>query len=295
MTLVSMTGFSRASGAHGSWRWVWELKTVNAKGLDLRVRVPSGFDNVEAQGRAKLGATLARGTCYANLSAQKETTSAQIKINEQALNALRTAIAKLPADAAVGPATLDGLLNIRGIVEIAEAVDDEALMAEVATAMLASLDEAIAALVTMRKTEGQALKDVLSGKLSSIAKLTQAAETCPGRQPAAVRARLERSIAELAGASPALDPVRLHQEALVMAAKADIREELDRLVAHETAARELLADNAPIGRRLDFLAQELAREANTLCSKSNDTQLTSIGMDLRVQIEQFREQVQNIE
>lgn len=295
MTVNSMTGFSRASGEHAPWRWTWELKSVNARGLDLRLRTPSGFDAVESEARARFPARLVRGAVYANLSAQRDAANPELRINETALETLRQAIARMPVDAGIRPASIDGLLSIRGVVEIVEASDDEEQLAALAIAMLTTLDAAIDALVAMRAREGAALDVVLCEKLNTIAALTESAETCPGRQPEAVRARLEKSIAELTGASPALDPARLHQEALLMAAKADVREELDRLVTHVAAARELLQQTGGVGRRLDFLAQELAREANTLCSKSNDKDLTAIGMELRATIEQFREQVQNIE
>ncbi len=295
MTLTSMTGFARAAGSHAPWRWTWELKSVNSRGLDLRLRVPPGFDVVEAEARKKLAGMLARGAVYANLTAQRDTAAPQVRINEPALLALQQLVARLPASENLRPASMDGLLNIRGIVEVAETADDEVAIAAVAAAMLASLDHAASELTAMRNREGAALTSVLAEKLNSIAKLTARAEDCPGRQAPAIRARLEKSIAELVGASPALDPVRLHQEALLLAGKADVREELDRLVAHVAAARELIAGAGAVGRRLDFLAQELGREANTLCSKSNDKDLTAIGMELRVLVEQFREQVQNIE
>ena len=173
--------------------------------------------------------------------------------------------------------------------------DDESVLAGAASAALKGLEAALQELVQARRTEGAALQAVLTERTDRIAALTQAAEDCPGRKVEAEKARLAQSIALLTDASPALDPARLHQEALLMAAKADVREELDRLKTHVAAARELLASAAPAGRKLDFLAQEFAREANTLCSKSNDAALTSIGMELRVEIEQFREQVQNIE
>lgn len=295
MTLKSMTGFSRAAGASGAWRFVWEIKAVNAKGLDVRVRVPQAFDAIEQQARAAVADKLARGTCYATLSAQRDAAQPEIRINHAALGALQAALAELPTTATLRPASLDGLLALRGIVDVVEAGDDEATMKLAQAEALATLTTALAALVDMRAREGAALQDVLTRRVDTIAGLVQAAETCPGRAPQAVRERLARSIAELAGASPALDPARLHQEAILLAAKADVREELDRLNAHVAAAHELLRSDQPVGRKLDFLAQEFAREANTLCAKSNDSTLTTIGMDLRVEIEQMREQVQNIE
>jgi len=295
MTLKSMTGFSRAAGSHGTWRWAWEIKAVNAKGLDLRVRVPQGFDAIEQDAKARAGKRLSRGTCYANLSAQRDSAAPEVRINTAALVALQEALAEVPASPHLRTASLDALLAIRGIVDVVEAVDDEETMKAVQAATLASLDTALADLVAMRETEGRALQAVLGQRLETISRLVKAAEDCPGRKPEAVRERLARSVAELTNAAPVLDPARLHQEAILLAAKADVREELDRLVAHVAAARDLIASDQPVGRKLDFLAQELAREANTLCSKSNDPALTSIGMELRVEIEQFREQVQNIE
>jgi uncharacterized protein (TIGR00255 family) len=187
------------------------------------------------------------------------------------------------------------LLAVRGVVEVAEQADDEAALAALSAAVLKGLDEALDHLVAARVAEGAALHEVLSARVARIDELTQAAENAPGRKPEAVRARLQQAVDALTGASPALDSARLHQEAILLAAKADVREELDRLKTHIVAARDLLASDQPVGRRLDFLAQEFSREANTLCAKSNDPALTAIGMDLRVEIEQFREQVQNIE
>jgi len=295
MSLKSMTGFARTSGHRPPWAWAWEIKAVNAKGLDVRLRLPPGFDRIEAEARAKLTGGLARGTIYATLTAQREATTPQVRINTEVLSALAEAVANMPSNPNMRLASLDGLLGVRGVVEVTDAVDDESVLAEAAAAALGGLEGALKELVQARKTEGAALEAVLSARVERIASLTQSAEDCPGRKVEAVKARLAQSIALLTDASPALDPARLHQEALLMAAKADVREELDRLKTHVAAARALLASDAPAGRKLDFLAQEFAREANTLCSKSNDAALTSIGMELRVEIEQFREQVQNIE
>lgn len=295
MALKSMTGFARSAGALAPWRWSWEIKAVNARGLDLRVRVPSGFDAVEAEARTRLGALLARGTCYATLSAQREQASPEIRINQSALQALTAAIEKLPPAAAIRQASLDGLLAVRGIVEIVEAGDTPDALAAVGKAMLESLDEAAQALLAMRAQEGEALARLLADQLARLTQLAKSANENPGRKPEAVRARLAQIVQELVSASTALDPARLHQEAVLLAAKADVREEIDRLETHLAAAGDLIAAGGPVGRRLDFLAQEMAREANTLCSKSNDKELTAIGMELRAIIEQFREQVQNIE
>lgn len=294
MTLSSMTGFARAAGAAPPWRWTWELKSVNSKGLDLRLRLPPGFDAIEVECRARLSKKLARGAVYATLNAQRDNAAVEIRVNEQALTTLIAAVERLDLPSGLRPASVDGLLAVRGVVEPVESGDDEATTAALHAAALAGLDEALAHLSAMRAGEGAALEQVLAARLSRIAELTRAADDCPARRPEAVRARLEQSVAALGGA-PGLDPNRLHQEALLLAARADVREELDRLAAHVAAARDLMVKPGAVGRRLDFLAQELAREANTLCAKSNDASLTALGMELRVEIEQFREQIQNIE
>lgn len=295
MTLHSMTGFARSQRAQGAWRLSWELKSVNAKGLDLRLRVPPGFDALEQEARGRIAARLGRGACYATLSAQRESAAPEIRINEAALAGLLGAIARLPGAEAARPPSLDGLLAIRGVVDVVDAVDSDDAMAAVHAAALAALDDALVDIVAMRAREGGALAVLLSGRLDAMAALADAADACPGRKPEAVRARLEQAVAALAQTGAGLDPARLHQEAILLAAKADVREELDRLKTHVSAARELVVSGKPVGRRLDFLAQELGREANTLCAKSNDAAMTRIGMELRVEIEQFREQVQNVE
>lgn len=295
MTLKSMTGFARTTGSHPPYRWAWEVKAVNAKGLDLRLRLPPGFDMIEADARARLAKRLGRGTCYATLTLHRESSTTQVRINQVLLRALVASLAEVPVEGNIQPASLDGLLAVRGVVEVTDTTDDEAVLAAVGAAALASLDQALDDLVSTRITEGASLGEVLDARLDAMQRLTDAAEATPGRKVEAVRARLQQSIDTLTNASPALDPARLHQEALMIAAKADIREELDRLQTHIASGRELVLAQQPVGRRLDFLAQELGREANTLCAKSNDPVLTAIGMELRVEIEQFREQVQNIE
>jgi uncharacterized protein (TIGR00255 family) len=290
-----MTGFARAAGAHGAYRWVVEVKSVNAKGLDLRLRLAPGFDRIEGAARARLGKALARGACFATLSAQREGVGAEVKINASALAALAVAAKQAAEGAGLTAPTIDGLLAVRGVVDLVETDEEEAGLAAACEGALKSLDEAVAALVAMRQAEGAALAVFLDERLAAIWALTKAADDNPGRRPEAIRARLAQSIAALLEAGRGFDENRLHQEAVLLAAKADIREELDRLATHVAAARELMSAGGPVGRRLDFLAQELAREANTLCAKSNDVALTAIGLDLRSQIEQLREQIQNVE
>lgn len=289
-----MTGFARIAGGLGAYSWAWELKSVNAKGFDARLRLPSPFEAIEAEARRKLTDRLTRGTLYATLSAQREALNPEIRINHELLGKLVAAVAGVEVSRNLQPARLDGLLSMRGVVEITDAAETEAAIAAARAGALADLDEALEALLVMRRNEGEALAVVLNARLDRIDALTQAADANPARQPDAVRARLEQTIATLCE-SRNLDPNRLHQEAMILAAKADIREELDRLATHLSAARDLLAAGGAVGRRLDFLSQELAREANTLCAKSNDASLTTIGLELRVEIEQFREQIQNIE
>jgi uncharacterized protein (TIGR00255 family) len=292
MTLKSMTGFARATGQAPPLRWTWEIKAVNAKGLDARLRLAPGFESIEIAARARVAKALARGSVYLNLSAQRDSGAERVKINVAAARALIESLRGLNAPD-LGPLTLDGLLAAPGVVEMADQQDiDRASLDE---KVVASLDEALVALGEARRQEGAALENVLRARLDRIARLIDAARNAPGRRPEAIREKLAKLIAELSNHSTALDPARLHQEAILLAAKADVTEEIDRLRTHEGAARALLSASEPVGRRLDFLAQELAREANTLCAKSNDAALTRIGIDLRVEIEQFREQVQNIE
>jgi uncharacterized protein (TIGR00255 family) len=293
MALASMTGFARQAGQSGAWTWAWEVKTVNAKGFDLRLRLPPNFDALEPAVRADVPKRLARGTCFASLSAQRAG-AGDVRINRPALDALVAALADIPVNANLQPASLDGLLAVRGVVEVAEPAEDEpatqALHADLRRGLAAALD----ALVAARQQEGAALGGLLAERLDRMQALQQRADAAPGRTREALGKRLADQIASLAG-NPGLDPERLHQEAVLLAVKADIREELDRLATHVAACRDLLAKGGAVGRRLDFLAQELSRESNTLSAKSPDAELTAIGLELKVEVEQFREQVQNLE
>lgn len=295
MSIHSMTGFARVQGAVAAFRYAWELKSVNAKGLDLRLRAPPDFDSVEIKAREKIAARLARGAVFANLVAKREDESQVARLNRAALDALLAALAERPPPANIGPATLDGLLAVRGVVEIVEPELSEADRAELDAQILGSLDEALNALIASRAAEGDALAAVLHQRLDRISILAAQADAAPARQPEAIRARLKQQLARLLENADSLDPARLHQEAALLAVRADIREELDRLKAHVDSASKLLAAGGPIGRRLDFLAQELGRETNTLCAKSNDAALSAIGLELKIEVEQLREQVQNIE
>jgi uncharacterized protein (TIGR00255 family) len=295
MAVSSMTGFARAAGSGGTWRWTFELKTVNAKGLDIRLRMPPPFDRAEGEARTRLAKALARGTCFATLSAQREGATAAARIDLAALESIAVAARAAAVKAGLAPPTMDGLLALRGVLDAADIENDEAAVKAACAGALSSLDEAIAALAAARRTEGKALAALLSERLKVIAALVEAADANPARRPEAVRERLAQSVQTLMASSRGFDENRLHQEAILLAAKADIREELDRLKTHGKAALTLIGEGGAIGRRLDFLAQELAREASTLCAKANDVSLTAQGLELRAQIEQFREQVQNVE
>jgi uncharacterized protein (TIGR00255 family) len=290
-----MTGFARTAGYVEPFRWSWELRTVNAKGLDLRLRLPPGLDALEIEARAILSRRLARGTCYAGLSVERDATRPTVTLNRDVLAGLISALQALPDLDPIRPASLDGLLGVPGVVEVSGGEMSKADFADAAGAVLTGLADAVEALLIMRRVEGRALTRIMDERLANIERLTGLAEDLPGRTLQAVRARLERSVAQLIETGAELDPNRLHQEAVMLAARADVREELDRLNSHVGAARGVLAAGGPVGRRLDFLAQEFAREANTLCAKANDIALTNIGLDLKTEIEQFREQIQNLE
>jgi uncharacterized protein (TIGR00255 family) len=290
-----MTGFARADGAGGGYRWTWELRSVNGKGLDVRLRLPPGLEQLEPAVREKIGAALTRGNVQASLTLQSDAGAARIRINEAVLVEVVAAMRAVGRYIEAQPPTLDGILSIRGVLETVEGVDNEEARTALAASILADLDHSVRDLTADRVREGKAIAVVLTGRLAEIERLAAAAEASPARTPDAIRARLTEQVALLTGASPALDPDRLHQEAMLLATRADIREELDRLEAHVAAARALLAEEGAVGRRLDFLAQEFNREVNTLCSKSNDVGLTAIGLDLKAVVDQFREQIQNLE
>jgi len=295
MGLQSMTGFARTDGFDHAHRWTWEMRSVNGKGLDIRLRLPPGFDRLEMPVKERAGKLFVRGNCAFNLTLQRETPATTLKINEQVLDAVIAAMNLVALKVDATAPTLDGILAIRGVIEQADATDDPEMRASLDAALLAGADAALDALATARAQEGASIRAVLEGHIARIEALTEAAERNPARRPEAIRERLRAQIEELIGAAPTLDPQRLHQEAILIATKADIREEIDRLTAHVGQARQLLATGGAVGRRLDFLAQEFNRESNTLCSKSNDTDLTAIGLDLKAAVDQLREQIQNIE
>jgi len=295
MTLSSMTGFARSHGVSGTYAWAWELKSVNSKGLDVKLRLPPGWDAIEAPARARASEALSRGSVFANLTVNRQNAAPAVRVNEPVLAAVLATLKGLAGKVDAAPPTLDGILSLKGVIEVSDAEESEEERAAAEAAIVAGFAQTLKGLGEMRRTEGVALGKILTDRLTEIAGLTARAEATPGRKPEAIKARLAEKIAELLDGSQRFDADRLHQEALLLATKADIREELDRLVAHVAQGKKLISGGGPIGRKLDFLAQELNRESNTLCSKANDLELTNIGLELKAVVEQFREQVQNLE
>jgi uncharacterized protein (TIGR00255 family) len=295
MALSSMTGFARGHGVAGSYVWSWEIKSVNAKGLDIRLRLPPGWDAVEVPARTRANEKLSRGTVYANLTVERKGVAPTVKVNEPVLNAVLATLKALGGKVDAQKPTLDGILALKGVIEVTEEDEREEDRRAAEAAILVGFDKLLADLIAMRREEGATLGRLLSARLTEIAALAARAEAAPGRKPEAVKARLTEQVATLLSASTRFDSDRLHQEAILIASKADIREELDRLASHVAQVQKMIADGGSIGRRLDFLAQELNRESNTLTAKANDVELTNIGLELKSVVEQFREQVQNLE
>lgn len=295
MALMSMTGFARIAGAGLGCRWTWELRSVNGKSLDIRLRLPQGFEHLDQLVRERIGSRLQRGSLQIGLSLQRETTATALRVNEPLLRSVLDLIRRIEGEIPAAPPTLDGILAIRGVLETVELEDDPATVAELSTRLLLDLDQALDEMVKERAREGAAIGAVLSARMDEIDRLRQAAENSPARTVEAIRKRLADQVATLIEASATLDSDRVYQEAVLLATRADIREELDRLQAHVAAAKALLNEGGAVGRKLDFLAQEFNRETNTLCSKANDRSLTAIGLDMKAAVDQLREQVQNLE
>ncbi|MGH6791598.1 MAG: YicC/YloC family endoribonuclease [Methyloceanibacter sp.] len=295
MTLKSMTGFARADGVHGDISWYWEARSVNGRSLDLRVRLPSGFERLEIGARGLAQEKLARGNCTINLGLKRETGQMEIRLNEAALAQAKDVAERAGVLTDLKAARLDTLLSMRGVVETVETEESEEAQAALTHALLAGLAAALDQLVKARASEGERLQRVIEKQLALIAALVEQASAASARQPEAIAARLAEQIARLGETGANFDPDRLHQEALLLAAKADIQEELDRLRAHVAAANELIGSDQPAGRKFEFLAQEFNREANTICSKAADLEISRAGLELKTVIDQLREQVQNIE
>ena len=295
MPISSMTGFARASGERQGLFWQWEIKSVNGKALDVRLRVPPGFEALETPVRAALVAAFRRGNLQVSLSVSGQVGRETVRLNQDILDRLVEAGEALRDRIGGEPLRADVLLSIKGVVEVATAPEEEGEAELRNAAMLESFGEALRQLAAARREEGDRLNAVVSSQVQRIAELAEAARRNPSRTPEAIRTRLAEQVSRLMETGASLDPDRLHQEAVIAATRADIQEELDRLNSHVEAAQALLAANDAVGRKFDFLAQEFNREANTLCSKASDRTLTAIGLDLKTVIDQLREQVQNIE
>ena len=296
MPLNSMTGFADSRGSHGRLRWRWEAKSVNGRGLDLRFRTPLGYEGLESGARTLAAERFKRGSVQAVLTVAADQESAGFRVDPAALaDAVRIA-RRIAEETGLPPARVDGLLALRGVVvqEEAAALDDDGRMRRDA-ALLESLADALDLLARARASEGAKLESVIQKHIGEIENFTQHARALALQQPAVLRDRMMAQLKELLAPGTSLPEERIAQEIALLAARADLSEELDRLSAHCQEARVLLAGGEPAGRKLDFLAQEFNREANTLCSKSSDIQLTHIGLALKAVIDQFREQVQNVE
>jgi uncharacterized protein (TIGR00255 family) len=294
MPLSSMTGFARSSVEVEGAKFTWELKSVNARGLELRLRLPAGLDHLETDIRAAARERLARGSCFFTLQDESASERPRLALNEEALAVVVAAARRLATEEGVQMPTADGLLAIPGVLQEGGDPRAGAAAEQRNAALLGSFAEGIEALVAARQEEGARLAAVLHDQLAMIDRLVEEASAVAAKAPEALKARVREQVGLLTFDKSGLDPDRLHQEAVIAATRADVREELDRLRSHVAAARDLMQSDTPAGRRLEFLAQEFNREANTLCSKAFDRRLTTIGMELKAVVDQLREQVQNI-
>ena len=297
--IASMTGYARAQGSDERRRWVWEARSVNGRNLEIRCRVPQGFDRLENPARTAVGGRLKRGNVSLTLTLASERQSSPLRINRALLGELGVLVEEVRRSTGAAAPSADGLLRVRGVIEEEEEGEQtEETLAALDRALATTLDEALKALVAARAAEGKALAKVIDGHIAEIEGLCRRAAERAHAQIGTVRARFESQLTELLGRMPALSEERFAQEVALLVGKADVREELDRLAAHIAQARTLLAEarpGNPVGRKFDFLCQEFNREANTVCSKSADIELTRIGIDLKGAVERMREQVQNVE
>ena len=295
MPVASMTGFARGTGQDGSVAWAWEAKSVNGRGLDIRCRLPAGMDAVEPEIRRIAGELFARGSLSVSLQIDGRQGQTRLSVNREALDQILDVCRELRQEVDAAPPSLEALLAIRGVVELADEEEAPEARSQRDALIVGDLRETLDALLASRRDEGARIAAVLADQLDEIAGLAEQAAENAALQPEALRARLTERVGALIDATPALPEERLAQEVALLLVKSDGREEVDRLRAHVAAARELIEAGGAVGRRLDFLCQEFNREANTLCSKATDVELTRIGLDLKVVIDQLREQVQNLE
>ncbi len=294
MAISGMTGFARADGAVGAWTWTIEARSVNGRSLETRYRGPPGFDSLDRAARDAAQARFQRGQVNLALQAKRSESASAVRINTAQLEAYLAIADPFVREGRAGPPSFDGLLALRGVVEASEEFEDPDARTEIEAAMALSIAAVLDGLKFARLEEGAALANILAGQVDKIEGLVAQAEAEARGQPTVLKERFARRMTELLGERSDFED-RIVQEAAALAGRADVREELDRLTSHVDAARTLLAADAPVGRKLDFLTQEFMREANTLCSKSATTTLTAVGLELKATIDQLREQVQNVE
>ena len=295
MTLNSMTGFGRAEGMGEGLAWMWEARSVNGRGLDVRLRLPPGSDALEARVREAVAKRFSRGNVSVSLQVQRDNGSTELRLNELALEQVLKAAEHIHQLTGCERPRAEGLLALKGVLEVVEPIEDEAMAKARQDAMIADLVRALEALAASRQSEGGRLQSVLEAQLCEIDRLVAIVRDSPSRSVDAITRRLAEQVRRIVDTGAGLDPDRLHQEAVLLATRADVEEELQRLMAHIAAAREHMTEDAAVGRKLDFLTQEFNREANTLCSKANAPDITRAGLALKAVIDQMREQVQNIE
>lgn len=294
MAVCSMTGYASSDGICSNVAWMWELRAVNGKGLDIRMRIPSGFEGLEQKMRSKCAEVLTRGNLQVSLTTKEQGAATELVVNQTALDSVLKISMELEARGFPKPNT-DGLLSIRGVLEERHIERSEVEQTDLLQAIENGFLTALHGLVSARETEGKALSNVLGGQISQISQLVQKVIKDPSRSQQAIKERLQQQVRNIVDSNSNFDEERLYVEAAILATKADLQEEIDRLLAHIESANTLLNDGGPIGRRLDFLAQEFNRECNTICSKSNAAAVTAIGLELKVLVDQFREQIQNVE
>ncbi|MDJ0614218.1 MAG: YicC/YloC family endoribonuclease [Rhizobiaceae bacterium] len=295
MSLQSMTGFAREDDSSYFGNWTWELRSVNGKGLDMRLRLPNGLEDLDNEVRKLVSKSLKRGNLQISLQFQKSSESEKPVVNEALADDLWQAATTLKEKFGGDMPSIAELMSMRGVVEVEEAELSDEDRARRNHELLESFGRTLDELVAVRRKEGSAIAAVLSQQVDQIEKIREKIDKNDARSETSIRAKLSVQVQQLIDANNGLDEQRLHQEAVLMAAKADLQEEIDRLAVHVASAREMLAGNGPIGRKMDFLAQEFNRECNTICSKSNDAGVTTLGLDMKIVIDQFREQIQNME
>lgn len=301
MNISSMTGFARKNGNYSGgaeeYLWVWEVKSVNGKGLDLKAKLPPKFEALGIVLKNTAAEVLNRGNISAFLEFSSDGETQKVKINHDLLRELAMVAMNLyeNSDGKLEKPSASALLGIKGVVETEDYAANEEKQKKLEQALLSSFADACRLLKKARESEGAKIKEILTGILAQIKEVTAKAENLAAGLPRTLKQKLKEQIEALLEPSEEVGEERLAQEMVLLVNRSDVREELDRLKAHILAAEDMLAQGGTIGRRLDFLCQELNREANTLCSKSADVGLTNLGMNLKVLIEQFREQVQNIE